>query len=419
MKRLYLQLYVVVLGILAVFVALWTVTWSAVMQPHETEILRSAAPLVAELLPPPDRAPEELRDALRRIGSALQSELSVYAPDGRLLAAEGDPIAVTSAAPPPEGARADTDHGHFRVDFALPDGRRVLVRHPFQHGFFIEISLALAILAGVVAIGAYPLVRRLTRRLERLRSRVEALGAGDLATRVEVEGHDEVASLAQSFNAAATRIERLVEAQRTLLAGVSHELRTPLARIRVAAELLAGDARPELRAQIERDVAELDDGIGELLLASRLDAQPALEHAEDVDLLALAAEEAARCDAEASGEAASVCGDARMLRRLVRNLLENARRHGGGTPIEIAVVRSGDARVRLTVDDRGPGVPECERERIFEPFYRRPSAAAGSGLGLGLALVRRIARHHGGEGRCLPREGGGTRFEVELPARAR
>jgi signal transduction histidine kinase len=297
----------------------------------------------------------------------------------------------------------------------LPDGRRLLLRHPFQHGFVVEISLALAILAGTVAIGALPLVRRLTRRLERLRARVEALGAGDLAARVDVEGRDEVASLAQSFNAAAERIERLVESQRTLLAGVSHELRTPLARIRVATELLAGDARPELRAAIERDVAELDDGIGEMLLASRLDAQPALERSEAVDLLALAAEEAARCGAELSGDPVSVQGDARMLRRAVRNLLENARRHGGGTPIEVSVSRIG-VQAQLAVEDRGPGVPDAECERIFEAFYRPAAARGAGGLGLGLALVRRIARHHGGDARCAARRGGGTRFEVALPA---
>lgn len=413
MRRLYLQIYLSVLAILAVFVALWSLGWSALMQPHEEEILRNAAPLVAELLPPPDRAPDEVRDALRRIGVALQSDLSVYASGGQLIAAQGKPIPLAG----------DSDHNQFCFAFSLPDGRRLLVRHPFRHGFFVEISLALAILAGVVAIGAYPLVRRLTRRLERLRTRVEDLGAGDLAARVEVEGRDEIASLAQSFNAAAARIERLVESQRTLLAGVSHELRTPLARIRVAAELLAapsdaaaaGPTRSELRTTIERDVAELDDGIGELLLASRLDAQPALERAEPVDLLALAAEEAARCGAEASGESIAVRGDARMLRRLVRNLLENARRHGGDAAIEVSVSRSG-SRARLAVDDRGPGVADRERERIFEAFYRPAGAQGGGGLGLGLALVRRIARHHGGDARCLARDGGGTRFEVELPA---
>jgi signal transduction histidine kinase len=276
--------------------------------------------------------------------------------------------------------------------------------------------VVLGLLAVAIAMGAYPLVRRITRRLERLQTRVEALGAGDLTARVEVEGHDEVAYLARSFNRAADRIERLVNAQRTMLAGASHELRSPLARMRMAIELLSDADRPELRARLSQDIAELDGLIGELLLASRLDALEQLERTEDVDLLALLAEEGARTGAEVSGEAVCIQGDARMLRRLMRNLLENAQRYAAGSPIEASVVSLPPTGACLRVADRGPGVPEQERERIFEPFYRPTGLREGSdgGVGLGLALVRQIAHHHGGEVRCVPRASGGTCFEVEL-----
>jgi signal transduction histidine kinase len=235
-------------------------------------------------------------------------------------------------------------------------------------------------------------VRRLTQRLERLQRGVDALGAGELSARVRVEGKDEVARLAESFNRAAARIEELVGAHKALLANASHELRTPLARIRMALEL-GKDKR-----EIERDLAELDALIDEVLLASRLDAVSSLETTEEVDLLALAAEEAARYDVEAQGEPFMMRGDARLLRRMIRNLLENARRHGA-PPIDLRV-RKGEIRLC----DGGGGVPEAERERIFEPFYSK------RGTGLGLALVRQIARRHGGEARCE-----GSCFYVTLP----
>ncbi len=137
---------------------------------------------------------------------------------------------------------------------------------------------------------------------------------------------------------------------------------------------------------------------------------------EEIDLLGLVAEEGARAGAAIQGEPAHVSGDPRMLRRLVRNLLENARRYGAGTPIEAAVTPGAEGEVVLRVMDRGPGVAESERERIFEPFYRPAGFAetADGGVGLGLALVRQIANHHGGRARCLAREGGGTCFEVTL-----
>lgn len=176
---------------------------------------------------------------------------------------------------------------------------------------------------------------------------------------------------------------------------VSHELRSPLARMRMAVELLTAEQRPELKARLSRDVAEPDALIDELLEASRLEAGAVVGRTEDVDLLALVAEEATEFGAQVTGAMTSVRGDARLLRRLVRNLLENARRHGGDTPIEVTL--EGPAPVTLRISDRGPGVPESEQERLFEPFYRvRGTAETGSGVGLGLSLVRQIARRHGG-----------------------
>ena len=285
----------------------------------------------------------------------------------------------------------------------------------------LGLVLLLGLLFLAVAAGAWPVVRRLTRRLEALKQGVEAFGAGALHQRVAEDGRDEVAAVAASFNRAATRIEALLRSHQSLLANASHELRSPLARLKMAVAML-DDAQPAERAALRQEIAtnigELDALVEEVLLASRLDAGAALERREPVPLLALAAEEAARHDATAEGEDLTVPGDERLLRRAVRNLLENARRYGAGE-VQVRVARQG-GMVELTVSDHGTGVPEAYRERIFEPFFRLPGhAEREGGVGLGLALVRQIAERHGGHVRCEPRaaaEGGGSRFVLALPA---
>jgi signal transduction histidine kinase len=267
-------------------------------------------------------------------------------------------------------------------------------------------------------------VRRLTRRLEALKRGVEQFGAGALDHRVAVSGADEVAALATSFNVAATRIEALVQSHRSLLANASHELRSPLARMRMAVSMLdeaTPEQREKLKAEIATNVAELDGLVEEVLLASRLGAAENALHRDKVDLLALAAEEAARVGAHVDASSGVVVqGDERLLRRAIRNLLENAQRYGGGkTDVVLARDRAtpGAGAVELQVCDRGPGVPEAMRERIFEPFFRLPGhAEQAGGVGLGLALVKQIAERHGGSARCEARPGGGSRFVMEIPA---
>src|SRR3954470_10207230 len=166
-------------------------------------------------------------------------------------------------------------------------------------GGHVGLLIMLVIIALVVAAAAYPVVRRLTRRLERLQASVEAWGEGDLAARVAVEGQDEVALLATSFNQAAGRIEALMRAQKSLLANASHELRSPLTRIRMAVELLQDRAPAAIREELARDIEELDQLVDELLLASRLDAMAGnAPPPVAVDLAGLVAEECARVAAD-------------------------------------------------------------------------------------------------------------------------
>ena len=285
------------------------------------------------------------------------------------------------------------------------------------------LAIVLVVLFLAIAAGAYPVVRRLTRRLEALKRGVEQFGAGALDHRVAISGADEVAAVAASFNVAAARVEALVQSHRSLLANASHELRSPLARMKMAVSMLAEatpSERETLKREIDKNVAELDGLVEEVLLASRLDVAENPLHRDRVDLLAVAAEEAARVGAHVeSTRSVHVDGDERLLRRAVRNLLENAQRYGGGE-VEIGLghvtVRGRDC-VFLEVCDRGPGVPEAMRERIFEPFFRLPGhAEQAGGVGLGLALVKQIAARHGGSVRCEARSGGGSRFVIEVPA---
>jgi len=286
---------------------------------------------------------------------------------------------------------------------------------PWPRGVGPVVVLVLLFIA--VAAGAWPAVRHLTRRLQALKKGVEQFGAGQLHHRVEVSGRDEVAAVAASFNLAAERIETLVRSHQSLLANASHELRSPLARMKMAVSML-DDATPErqqrLKEEIDTNVAELDALVEEVLLASRLDAVQRVDRRDPVDLLALAAEEGARVDAAADGSSATVAGDERLLRRALRNLLENARRYGGGD-VSVIVATAGN-QATLQVCDRGPGVPAAQRERIFEPFYRLPGhAEQAGGVGLGLSLVKQIAERHGGSVRCTARDGGGSCFELRFP----
>ncbi len=377
--------------------------------------------------------------------------------------AKGDTVlsgaAIRQPGAPGEGAefRIETDTGEtFVLEMApRPDrpGRAGRPGRPKQSDipFWARPPYGFLWLLGLVglavALGVYPIIRRLTARLEVLQRSVKKFGEGDLSARVPADGEDEVADLARQFNAAAERVETLVKSHKSLLANASHELRSPLARIRMGLELMdmaptlpaargslppegahfalgrpsgeTGDPASTTRAEINRNIAELDLLVDEILLASRLDAQQAdIGTIESVDLTGLAAEECARVGAELHAAFDSppvlVRGVPRLLRRLIRNLLENARRYGSGT-IEVYLgSQAGDAVVRVC--DNGPGVPESERERIFEPFYRLPgSSEREGGVGLGLALVKSIAERHGGRVICENDDRHGACFRFTMP----
>jgi signal transduction histidine kinase len=451
MRSLYLRIYLTVVAVLLVFALVAGYVFQRNVESEREDIhaqWRERATgwgaLIENSLPGGDAPVEEQRAALLEWSRRLRLPLALDDAAGRRIATDerlARREAETGAMPrravrlqlsdgralwlwrqggPGRGAgERRADDGGASRERSREDGFAAHGPPWLPGGFGLVLTLVVLFLA--IALGAYPVVRRLTRRLEALKRGVEAFGAGRLSHRVDAGGRDEVAAVASSFNHAAERIETLVASHRDLLANASHELRSPLARLKMALSLLettpaeATEQRAQLKAEIERNIRELDALVEEVLLASRLDAQPELERPERVDLLALAAEEGSRFDAVVSGDDVSVQGSERLLRRALRNLLENARRYGGDQPPEVSV-QAGADEVRVAVSDRGPGVPEAERERIFEPFYRLPGhAEKAGGVGLGLSLVRQIAERHRGRVFVAPRPGGGSAFEIALP----
>jgi signal transduction histidine kinase len=411
MRRLYQKIYLTIIASLVLVVLVAGALWRL---GADTSPASRAFDMIGELaqaaLPPEDAPLPAQEQAISRLGERFGTDITLFDSALNPIAAAGHPLR------PPRHDTGGMSHGPGGPLFSLrlPDDRWLVMRPPAapRHPA-LGLILFLGTIALVVAASAYPVVRGLTRRIERLETGVEKLGAGNLQARVKVEGRDEVAQLAVSFNRAAERIEELVDAHRMLLANASHELRTPLSRIRLGLELYATERDPARKAALERDIAELDALIEEILLASRLDALSSLGESEEVDLLALAAEEAARYeDVHVDGKPVAVKGDPRLLRRLIRNLLDNSKRHGR-PPVRVEVGRRhGEAIVEVI--DRGVGVAEAERDRIFAPFHKLGGDDAGAGLGL--ALVRRIARLHGGEASLAPRPGNPACFRVTLPA---
>lgn len=392
---LYLRIWLAVIAAVAVLTVVFGALWEAYRDSVRAEQAQPAREIVIR-----NAAGEVIgHGALRRL-PAQGPGPSTF--EGEVRLRDGSAITVQV---PPRQRRA---------------GEGPAMLRPFPPRGPTGLFWLLGIVALAVVLGSYPVIRRLTQRLENVRRGVERWGQGDLSARADESGSDEVAFLARRFNHAAERVETLVESHKSLLANASHELRSPLARIRMGMELMDGPPTPAQRREILRSLGELDQLIDEILLASRLDARETdVGTFEAVDLTGLAAEECAQTGAELSAQVdadgVTVHGVPRLLRRAVRNLLENARRYSPG-PVEVEVRREG-AHAVLRVCDRGPGVPADQRERIFEPFYRLPGASErDGGVGLGLALVRSIAGRHHGSVRCEAREGGGACFVLRLPA---
>jgi two-component system OmpR family sensor kinase len=263
------------------------------------------------------------------------------------------------------------------------------------------------------------------RALQSLSRMADEFGAGKLSVRAQLKRSDIVYPLAERINHMAGRIEELMESQRSLLHSVSHELRTPIARLEFGLELL--DARadnPDLSRRIaamEGDLRELNDLVKELLDMSKLDSAGTLQGASvDLDALLRACCAALPPSAQEvtctlANDLGAIDADARLLSRVVGNLLRNAQKYAAAR-IVLSAGRHADG-IEIAVDDDGPGIPEAERDKVFEPFYRldRSRDRATGGFGLGLSIAQKAVVLHGGTLRVETSPLGGARFVVRLP----
>jgi two-component system OmpR family sensor kinase len=261
--------------------------------------------------------------------------------------------------------------------------------------------------------------------LQTLSRVADDFGAGQLSARARMGSSSAVYPLAMRMNAMAERIQGLLESQKNLLHSVSHELRTPIARLEFAMELLAARTDdPQLTRRIEAmegDLAELNELVGELLSMSKLDnaqgPQRALFEVEPMlrECSGGLHPRPAELVLDLGQKLGSLDGDRRLLARAVGNLLRNAQKYAA-RQVKLAAHRN-DGLVEIAVEDDGPGIPEDERERIFEPFYRldRSRDRATGGFGLGLSIARKAVVLHGGSLSVERSALGGARFVIRVP----
>jgi len=272
------------------------------------------------------------------------------------------------------------------------------------------------VFGGILALAAALfLAGRVNRPLQALADAAREIGRGRHPPPVTEMGPEEVKAVAVAFNQMRDNLTRLDRERATFLAGVSHDLRTPLSRLRLGLEMLPAD--PATRADLEKDIEDINGVIGQFMDFARDESNEALESV-DLNLLVRAAAERA----ERSGARITLALDSHAtlrtrplaMKRLIGNLLDNARKHAG-EDIAMSTSRQGN-HIVLTVSDRGPGIPPADAERLKQPFTRMDAARSGqSGAGLGLAIVDRIAKAHGAQFDLLPREGGGTDAKVSFP----
>jgi signal transduction histidine kinase len=305
----------------------------------------------------------------------------------------------------------------FQVGIRQADGTWSVVRSqpvfglsPWQQ----RVALWFVLSAVVMAPVAYVFARRLAAPIQLFADAAERLGRDPRAEPLPVKGPAEIRVAANAFNEMQERLRRYVEDRTAMVGAIAHDLRTPLTRLRFRIEGLPEDQR----AKMANDIDQMEEMIAAALTfvrdASRPGERTPLELSSLLESLCDEMAETGASTEVESGEKVVLEGDPMALRRLFSNLLENAVKFGGRAR---ARVFRDASNAFVEIEDDGPGIPPNDREKVFEPFYRRePSRSRQTGgIGLGLAVVRSIARGHGGDVDLINRIGGGLTARVQLP----
>lgn len=394
-ERLFVRIMAsVVLSLLVFSVAAFFIVKRMEALSYDNFLVQQGVGLLELVLPPAAASPEDYDEGFAIAKDTFGMDFTLYDVNQQFITSTGIKYPLV------EGERQlnrwSVSADHMKWTTQLSDGRWMVVVHG-QSPDSEEIRTVMSFLAAtavILTLVMFPVIRNLTSRLERLQAATVEFGSGKLRTRVDVHGRDEVGKLAHSFNTAMDEIERLVESQRLLLANTSHELRTPLARIRLGIDLLEEKIDPARHASLRHNIAELNELIDELLILSRLDAPEAAAQMEVADLVAIAAEECARYDdcTLHSAHVPKLLGSPKLLRRLIRNLVDNGLKHGA-PPVSVEISEVGD-QIVLSVSDGGEGIRPDDEAHVFDPFYRASDKQNVAGYGLGLAIVKRIADAH-------------------------
>jgi len=386
--------------------------------------------------------PVALSETMQWLSVEIGIAVTLFNPDGRVI---GNTHAEVPAPLPAEQLAALPVHGF--LPGPLPDTYAVGI---YEHGKLVAyviadrfefrrpLSRAVIVIAAVlslVLIGSLLFARSLAKPLRHLARVAREFGSGKLTVRANLDRRDELGAVAKAFDDMADRITALLHGQRELLANVSHELRTPLSRIRVALDLAAdGDAEAsrDALANISTDWGDLERLVEDVLAAARLDlgaSEPGglplrRDQVNIADLADAACERAQviypgeRLDLDVEDDLPIIEGDGALLRRVIDNLIDNARKYSDPqSPITLRIRADGEG-VALFVIDRGMGIEVADLPHIFTPFFRadRSRTRKTGGVGMGLTLVRRIVTAHGGSVDVKSEVGRGTEMLVRLPS---